>query len=184
MADLHPAALGVSALTLAVLLAWPRLPGRAGRVLRKAPAALAAVAVATAVASLSGLALPRVDLPSWRSHALPELPEGPVLGILAAVLTIALVGSVQSLLSAVATDKLIASERGTDNRPPRTDLNRELWGRVRRTSSPARSAAYPSRVWPSEVWPTSSPVRSAGDRPCCTASGSCWRQACSSRSST
>ncbi|MCX4959116.1 SulP family inorganic anion transporter [Streptomyces virginiae] len=128
LADLHPAALGVSALTLAVLLAWPRLPGRAGRVLRKAPAALAAVAVATAVASLSGLALPRVDLPSWRSHALPELPEGPVLGILAAVLTIALVGSVQSLLSAVATDKLIASERGTDNRPPRTDLNRELWG--------------------------------------------------------
>ncbi|WP_051781647.1 MULTISPECIES: SulP family inorganic anion transporter [unclassified Streptomyces] len=128
LADLHPAALGVSALTLAVLLAWPWLPGRAGQVLRKAPAALAAVAVATAAASLSGLALPRVDLPSWSSHALPELPEGPVLGILAAVLTIALVGSVQSLLSAVATDKLIASERRTDNRPPRADLNRELWG--------------------------------------------------------
>ncbi|MFF4433256.1 SulP family inorganic anion transporter [Streptomyces sp. NPDC001513] len=128
LADLHPAALGVSALTLTVLLAWPWLPGRAGRVLRKAPAALAAVAAATAAAALSGLALPRVDLPSWRSHALPELPEGPVLGILAAVLTIALVGSVQSLLSAVATDKLIASERRTDTRPPRTDLNRELWG--------------------------------------------------------
>ncbi|MFD7915375.1 SulP family inorganic anion transporter [Streptomyces sp. NPDC059752] len=116
LADLHPAALGVSALTLVVLLAWPWLPGRAGRILRKAPAAL------------SGLALPRVDLPSWRSHALPELPDGPVLGILAAVLTIALVGSVQSLLSAVATDKLIASERRTGNRPPRADLNRELWG--------------------------------------------------------
>ncbi|MFD9010503.1 SulP family inorganic anion transporter [Streptomyces sp. NPDC059552] len=128
LADLHPAALGVSTLTLAVLLAWPWLPGRAGRALRKAPAALAAVAAATAAASLSGLALPRVDLPSWRSHALPELPTGPVLGILAAVLTIALVGSVQSLLSAVATDKLIASERRTDNRPPRADLNRELWG--------------------------------------------------------
>ncbi len=128
LAALHPAALGVSALTLAVLLAWPWLPGPAGRVLRKAPAALAAVAAATAAASLSGLALPRVDLPSWRSHALPELPAGPVLGILAAVLTIALVGSVQSLLSAVATDKLIASERRTDNRPPRSDLNRELWG--------------------------------------------------------
>ncbi|WP_063754772.1 SulP family inorganic anion transporter [Streptomyces sp. NRRL F-2580] len=128
LAALHPAALGVSALTLTVLLAWPWLPGRAGRFLRKAPAALAAVTAATAAAALSGLALPRVDLPSWRSHALPELPEGPVLGILAAVLTIALVGSVQSLLSAVATDKLIASERRTDNRPPRTDLNRELWG--------------------------------------------------------
>ncbi|MFD3327008.1 bifunctional SulP family inorganic anion transporter/carbonic anhydrase [Streptomyces sp. NPDC058701] len=128
LADLHPAALGVSALTLVVLLGWPRLPGRAGRALRKVPAALAAVATATAFAALAGLSLPRVDLPSWRSHALPELPEGPVLGLIAAVLTITLVGSVESLLSAVATDKLIASERGTTNRPPRADLNRELRG--------------------------------------------------------
>ncbi|MFE3995252.1 SulP family inorganic anion transporter [Streptomyces goshikiensis] len=128
LADLHPVALGISALTMAVLLGWPRLPGRAGRMLRKVPAALAAVATATAFASLAGLSLPRVDLPSWRSHALPELPEGPVLGLIAAVLTITLVGSVESLLSSVATDKLIASERGTDNRPPRADLNRELRG--------------------------------------------------------
>ncbi|WP_330297792.1 SulP family inorganic anion transporter [Streptomyces sp. NBC_00503] len=128
LADLHPAALGVSVLTLTVLLGWPRLPGRVGRALRKVPAALAAVAVATAFAALTGLSLPRVDLPSWRSHALPELPEGPVLGIIAAVLTITMVGSVESLLSAVATDKLIATERSTDNRPARADLNRELRG--------------------------------------------------------
>ncbi|MGR4881328.1 SulP family inorganic anion transporter [Streptomyces sp. LARHCF249] len=128
LADLHPVALGVSVLTLVVLLGWPRLPGRTGRALRRVPAALAAVATATAFAALAGLSLPRVDLPSWRSHALPELPEGPVLGIIAAVLTITLVGSVESLLSAVATDKLISSERGTGNRPPRADLNRELRG--------------------------------------------------------
>lgn len=128
LADLHPAALGVSVLTLAVLLCWPRLPGRTGRNLRKMPAALAAVAVATACAALAGLTLPRVDLPSWRSHALPELPEGPVLGIIAAVLTITLVGSVESLLSAVATDKLIAAQRGRAGRPARADLNRELRG--------------------------------------------------------
>ncbi|MFD3547557.1 SulP family inorganic anion transporter [Streptomyces sp. NPDC058655] len=128
LADLHPVALGVSALTLVVLLGWPRLPGAAGRALRKVPAALAAVATATAFAALAGLTLPRVDLPSWRSHALPELPEGPILGLIAAVLTITLVGSVESLLSAVATDKLIASERGTADRPPRADLNRELRG--------------------------------------------------------
>ncbi|CAM5527485.1 transporter [Streptomyces avidinii] len=128
LADLHPGALGVSVLTLTVLLCWPRLPGRAGRSLRKVPAALAAVAVATAVAALAGLTLPRVDLPSWRSHALPELPDGPVLGIIAAVLTVTLVGSVESLLSAVATDKLIAAERGKGNRPARADLNRELRG--------------------------------------------------------
>ncbi|WP_405831299.1 MULTISPECIES: SulP family inorganic anion transporter [unclassified Streptomyces] len=128
LADLHPVALGISVLTLIVLLGWPRLPGRVGRALRKVPAALAAVGMATAFAALAGLSLPRVDLPSWSSHALPELPEGPVLGIIAAVLTITLVGSVESLLSAVATDKLIASERRTGNRPPRADLNRELRG--------------------------------------------------------
>ncbi|MFE6906955.1 SulP family inorganic anion transporter [Streptomyces erythrochromogenes] len=128
LADLHPVALGISALTLVVLLGWPRLPGRTGRALRKVPAPLAAVATATAFAALAGLSLPRVDLPSWRSHALPEMPEGPILGLIAAVLTITLVGSVESLLSAVATDKLIASERGTDNRPPRADLDRELRG--------------------------------------------------------
>lgn len=128
LAGLHPGALGISTLTLAVLLGWSRLPGQAGRALRKVPAALAAVATATAFAALAGLSLPRVDLPSWRSHALPELPEGPVLGIIAAVLTITLVGSVESLLSAVATDKLIASERGTGNRPRRADLNCELRG--------------------------------------------------------
>nr|WSX50628.1 SulP family inorganic anion transporter [Streptomyces sp. NBC_00974] len=128
LAHLHPAALGVSVLTLTVLLCWPRLPGRVGGALRKVPAALAAVAVATAFAALAGLTLPRVDLPSWRSHALPELPEGPVLGIMAAVLTVTLVGSVESLLSAVATDKLIATERGTGRRPARADFNRELRG--------------------------------------------------------
>ncbi|MFD7630153.1 SulP family inorganic anion transporter [Streptomyces sp. NPDC059851] len=128
LADIHPTALGVSVLTLAVLLGWPRLPGRCGRALRKVPAALAAVGTATACAALAGLSLPRVDLPSWRSHALPELPEGPVLGLIAAVLTITLVGSVESLLSAVATDKLIASERSTADRPPRADLDRELRG--------------------------------------------------------
>ncbi|MBA4866574.1 bifunctional SulP family inorganic anion transporter/carbonic anhydrase [Streptomyces sp. PSKA54] len=126
LAQLHPAALSVSLLTLAVLLAWPRIPGRAGRAARKIPAALAAVALATAVAALAGLRLPRVDLPSWSSHALPGLPDGPVLGIAAAVLTITLVGSVESLLSAVAVDKLAAGRKGP--RVPRADLDRELRG--------------------------------------------------------
>ncbi|WP_137988527.1 bifunctional SulP family inorganic anion transporter/carbonic anhydrase [Streptomyces vilmorinianum] len=132
LADLHPAALTISALTVAVLLLWPRLPGRAGRMLRTIPAALAAVAAATAVAALAGIGLPRVDLPSWRGHALPELPEGPVLGLLAAVLTITLVGSVESLLSAVAVDKLVAARTAHATSPsppvPRARLDRELAG--------------------------------------------------------
>ncbi|MEU9990112.1 SulP family inorganic anion transporter [Streptomyces sp. NPDC048045] len=126
LAHLHPAAVSMSALTLTLLLAWPRAPGRAGRLTRSIPAALVAVAGATATAALTGLELPRVDLPSWRSHALASLPEGPVLGIAAAVLTTTLVCSVQSLLGAVAVDKLAAARPGTP--AGRSDLDRELLG--------------------------------------------------------
>ncbi|MGW7792026.1 SulP family inorganic anion transporter [Streptomyces tricolor] len=128
LADLHPAALSMSALTLALLLAWPRLPGRAGRLLRRVPAALVAVTGAAATAALAGLALPRVELPSWHSHALAGLPEGPVLGIAAAVLATTLVCSVQSLLGAVAVDKLVAARPGPQSRVGRSDLDRELLG--------------------------------------------------------
>ncbi|MFI8824514.1 bifunctional SulP family inorganic anion transporter/carbonic anhydrase [Streptomyces sp. NPDC053431] len=130
LAHTSPAALLVSALTVGLLMLWPRLPGRTGRLLRTAPAALVAVAAATAVAALAGLGVPRVDLPSWSSHALPGLPEGPFLGIAAGVLTITLVTSVQSLLSAVAVDKLVA-KRAADTgtaAAPRSRLDRELAG--------------------------------------------------------
>ncbi|MFF3919553.1 SulP family inorganic anion transporter [Streptomyces sp. NPDC001852] len=128
LAHLHPAAVSMSVLALALLLAWPRLPGRAGRMLRHVPAALVAVAGATATASLTGLALPRVDLPSWRSHAVAGLPEGPALGLAAAVLTTTLVCSVQSLLGAVAVDKLVAARPGPAPRVGRSGLDRELLG--------------------------------------------------------
>ncbi|MFJ2113619.1 bifunctional SulP family inorganic anion transporter/carbonic anhydrase [Streptomyces sp. NPDC087850] len=128
LADLHPGALSVSALTVAMLLFWPRVPGRVGRTVRKIPAALAAVAIATALAALAGIRLERVDLPSWSSHALPELPEGPVLGLFAAVLTVTLVASVESLLSAVAVDKLTAARKEPPVRIPRARLDRELAG--------------------------------------------------------
>ncbi|MFI6662356.1 SulP family inorganic anion transporter [Streptomyces sp. NPDC050523] len=128
LAHLHPAAVAVSALTLTLLLLWPRIPGRAGRALRRIPAALVSVAGATVAATLAGLSLPRVDLPSWSSHALAGLPEGPVLGLTAAVLTTTLVCSVQSLLGAVAVDKLVAARPGLTARVRRADLDRELLG--------------------------------------------------------
>ncbi|MFF8834287.1 SulP family inorganic anion transporter [Streptomyces sp. NPDC015130] len=128
LAHIHPSALAISALTVTVLLSWPRLPGRAGRLVRKVPAALVAVAGATAVAVVAGLSVPRVDLPSWSSHALPGLPEGPVLGIAAGVLTITLVTSVQSLLSAVAVDKLVTARADHGRSVPRSHLDRELAG--------------------------------------------------------
>ncbi|WP_241518658.1 SulP family inorganic anion transporter [Streptomyces sp. CB03238] len=128
LAGLHTAAVSVSAVTVVVLLAWPRLPGRVGRGLRKVPAALTAVAAATILAVAAGIGVPRVDLPSWSSHALPGLPEGPVLGIATGVLTITLVTSVQSLLSAVAVDKLVAARKDATTHVPRSNLDRELAG--------------------------------------------------------
>ncbi|MFJ2233594.1 bifunctional SulP family inorganic anion transporter/carbonic anhydrase [Streptomyces sp. NPDC087859] len=128
LAQVRPAAVSVSALTLALLLLWPRIPGRAGRLLRRIPAALVAVAGASAAAALAGLTLPRVDLPSWSSHALAGLPEGPVLGLVAAVLTTTLVCSVQSLLGAVAVDKMAAGRPGLTARVRRSNLDRELLG--------------------------------------------------------
>ncbi|MYV48948.1 SulP family inorganic anion transporter [Streptomyces sp. SID2888] len=125
LARLQPAALSMSVLTLMILWAWPRVPGRVGRRLRGVPAALVAVAAATLTASLAALIVPRVELSSWRDHASAGLPEGPVLGVIGAVLTITLVCSVQSLLGAVAVDKLAA---GRHPHLARSDLDRELLG--------------------------------------------------------
>ncbi|MFF2504034.1 bifunctional SulP family inorganic anion transporter/carbonic anhydrase [Streptomyces sp. NPDC058067] len=128
LARVDTAALFLSLLTLTVLFAWPRIPGRAGRALRRVPAALVAVACATATAASAGIAVTKVDLPSWSSHALAGLPEGPVLGIAAAVLTVTLVCSVQSLLGAVAVDKLASAKPALRPEVRRSDLDRELLG--------------------------------------------------------
>ncbi|NEE53777.1 SulP family inorganic anion transporter, partial [Streptomyces sp. SID8455] len=102
LARISPAAPLIGTLTIAVLLLWPRLPGRVGRTVRRIPAALASVVIATSVAAVATPGLARVDLPSWRSHALPELPQGPVLALATAVFTVLLVASLESLLAAVA----------------------------------------------------------------------------------
>ncbi|WP_327245639.1 bifunctional SulP family inorganic anion transporter/carbonic anhydrase [Streptomyces sp. NBC_01320] len=137
---LSPAAPLVGGLTIAILMAWPRLPGRIGRAVRRIPAALASVAIATAVAAVAAPGVARVDLPSWRSHALPELPQGPVLALATAVFTVTLVASLESLLAAVAVDKLTTDRAGRQSTespapavptaPPvrRSDLDRELRG--------------------------------------------------------
>ncbi|MYR94967.1 MULTISPECIES: SulP family inorganic anion transporter [unclassified Streptomyces] len=145
LAGIGAAAPLIGALTIAVLLLWPRLPGRVGRTVGRIPAALASVVIATAVAAVATPGLARVDLPSWRSHALPELPQGPVLALATAVFTVMLVASLESLLAAVAVDKLAADRAGEPAPAPtapataapaspaavppqRSDLDRELRG--------------------------------------------------------
>ncbi|MEU4242275.1 bifunctional SulP family inorganic anion transporter/carbonic anhydrase [Actinoplanes sp. NPDC026619] len=110
---------GVSALlgllTIAVLLLWPRL-----KKVAMIPAALVAVVVVTVPAAAMGADVERVDLPDAPLSALilPVWPNAPLGEIAVAVFTIALVASVESLLSAVAVDRM--------HDGPRADLNREL----------------------------------------------------------
>jgi len=100
--------------TIALMLVWPRLP----RPLASVPAPLAAVTFATAASLASDV--PRVGLPGdiLGAVALPELPGGAVLGIATAILTVALIASIESLLSAVAVENMHGGPRG--------NLDREL----------------------------------------------------------
>jgi carbonic anhydrase len=121
--DAHGHAFVIGVLAIAIMVVWPRIPGPQKAV----PGALVAVGAATAVALLWP-DVPRVDLPGnlVESIALPVLPDsGLWLGVLGGMVTVALVASVESLLSAVATDRM-AQDR--DGRPTRTDADRELLG--------------------------------------------------------
>ncbi|MGH3625777.1 MAG: bifunctional SulP family inorganic anion transporter/carbonic anhydrase [Sciscionella sp.] len=113
----HPASVAIGLLTVAILVIWPRIPK-----LRVVPAPLVAVLAATALAAGFVLDVDRVSLPDHPldNLVLPAVPGGGVGGIVVAVLTVALVASVESLLSAVAIDKMHSGRR--------SNLNRELIG--------------------------------------------------------
>ncbi|EIE98118.1 SulP family inorganic anion transporter [Saccharomonospora glauca] len=114
----HDAAALVGLATIAVLLLWPRLP----RPVTRVPAPLAAVTLVTVGSLLAGVSVERVDLPSDLLDLgfLPELPSAGWFDFGLAVVTIALIASVETLLSAVAVDRLHGGSR--------TNLNRELVG--------------------------------------------------------
>ena len=114
--ELHSALLGLA--VVAVLLGWKYLPAA----VRRIPGPLAAVVVVTA---LSVPMAPNVERISFSGSlfdavSLPSLPDGNWRAAAMAVITVALIASIESLLSAVAVDKMHAGAR--------TDLNRELVG--------------------------------------------------------
>lgn len=117
VADVHDPAAIVGLSVIAVLLIWPRLPTP----LPKVPAPLVAVVGVTALATVFAFDVQRVGLPGslLSSLSLPQVPGGMWGGVLTGVLTVALIASVESLLSAVAVDKLAGS---------RTNFDRELIG--------------------------------------------------------
>ena len=118
VAGVAPEVLAVGGLAVAILVLWPRLPRRA----RAVPGALVAVVAATAL-SMLWAGVPRVVLPAGLldSISLPSvLPDGDYAGIAVGMLTVALIASIESLLSAVAVDRL--------HDGPRSRPDRELIG--------------------------------------------------------
>jgi carbonic anhydrase len=118
--DAHTASTLLGLGTIVVTLIWTRLPGTIGSRLKSVPAQLVSVSALTVV-SLS-FEVERVELPGniLNAVALPGLPDTAWLSVALGVVTVALVASVESTLSAVAVEKM--------HDGPRADLDRELVG--------------------------------------------------------
>lgn len=114
--ELQSALLGL--LVIGLLLVWKYLPAAA----RKVPGPLAAVAAGTAISVAMAPGVERIALDGsiFDAVALPGLPDGNWGAAGLAVISVALIASIESLLSAVAVDKMHTGAR--------TDLNRELMG--------------------------------------------------------
>lgn len=114
----HAPSTFIGLLSIGTMLIWPHAPAP----LRKIPGALAAVGIGTFAALISGANVQRVELPEeiFSAFSLPALPGANFGGFIIAVLSVAMVASVESLLCAVATDKLHSGKRA--------NLNKELVG--------------------------------------------------------
>ena len=114
--DLHGHATILGLITIGILYGWQLLPKRVQMI----PGALVAVVVSALISNLSWFDVKRIELPSNLASAiaLPGLPKEDWNGVIAAMLTVAMVASVESLLCAVATDKMHSG--------PRANLDKEL----------------------------------------------------------
>lgn len=108
----------LGALVIAIMAGWRWVPGRVGKI----PGPLVAILAATVVAIAFSLDVERVALNGslLDAIALPGLPDGNWGAFATGVLTVALIASVESLLSAVSVDRM---QNG-----PRTNFDRELIG--------------------------------------------------------
>lgn len=114
------AALGLA--VIAILLAWPKLPKGVPGWIKGIPAPLLAVTLLTVIATVLALPVERVEIGGsvLDAIALPVLPTSDIGGVIVGVFTVAIIASIESLLSAVAVDKLRPGQR--------SNLDRELVG--------------------------------------------------------
>jgi len=118
LSELHGPATILGLLTIGLLVLWQVMPKSR---LKQLPGPLVAVVGASAAAAVWGADVKRVELAGdfFSSLQLPSLPQGHWGAFAVAVLSLALVASAESLLSAVATDKMHTG--------PRANLDRELF---------------------------------------------------------
>lgn len=118
LANLHGPATVLGLLTIGVLVLWQVMPKSR---LKQIPGPLVAVVGASAAAAIWGANVKQVELAGdfFSSMQLPSLPQGNWGAFVVAVISLALVASAESLLSAVATDKMHTG--------PRANLDRELF---------------------------------------------------------
>jgi len=105
-------------LVIGTLIAWRWAPGW----LKKVPGPLVAIVAATVISLVFALDVERIKIDGSLidALALPSLPDGKWGAVAMGVLTLFLIASVESLLSAVSVDRM---HDGT-----RTDFNREMIG--------------------------------------------------------
>ncbi len=114
----HGGGLFLGALVIGTLIAWRWVPGWLGKV----PGPLVAIVAATVISLVFALDVERIKIDGSLIDALslPSLPDGKWGAVAMGVLTLFLIASVESLLSAVSVDRM---HGGT-----RTDFNREMIG--------------------------------------------------------
>ncbi len=112
-------AFALGLLTLALLWGWNRYVSKK---IKFIPGSLVAVILGTAVATALSLDVPRVAIGAniFDSMALPQFSMADLPSLLLSAIAVTIVASAESLLCAVATDKLHTG--------PRANLNRELIG--------------------------------------------------------
>ncbi|MGW4740969.1 SulP family inorganic anion transporter [Nocardia xishanensis] len=116
--SVHPGDLCAGLVVIAILIAWRFLPRR----VRTVPGPLVAVVAATVLSLLLHSDVDRIVLSGSMFDAigLPAVPAGGWFAVFVTMITIALIASVETLLSAMAVDKVRPGNR--------TDLDRELIG--------------------------------------------------------
>lgn len=119
MLDTHGPDLLLGGIVIAILTCWRWVRGPIGKV----PGPLVAIVAATLLSAVSAFDVDRVQLNGslLEAIALPGLPEGSWGAFAVGVVTVALIASVESLLSAVSVDRM-------QSRAPRTSFDRELVG--------------------------------------------------------